>query len=292
MLLVASGTLDDTSAASMESPYGYNSVPFVQSFIVTCVESSDFKIMNDILKKLDPSANVAVQPVPQLESQVTPVIGGKTSESKVKSKSRSSSSRRKSRSSSSRKRERGGRRPTPKRLFQPVSLRESLVEGDKRGGNNIATLMTFIAKLCEILVNSLWSAVAILHIVGTLSLLLSVSAMFLKSRNDLVALERATKEIEKDLDLKVDSLSGQEASHVVKTYDEPIGLTGAISMKAVSGEPIKFVSNGEKMGDMEQFYPERTASSALLASLTNGDFPVKGVGGLFKEDASRENLQH
>ena len=42
----------------------------------------------------------------------------------------------------------------------------------------------------------MWSAVAILHVVGTLSLLLSCSAMFFKSRNDLLAVDQKAREIE------------------------------------------------------------------------------------------------
>ena len=80
-----------------------------------------------------------------------------------------------------------------------------------------------------------------------------------------------------DAILVVDAMTGQESANLVKTFDEQIGLTGAIlskadgdsrggaalSMKAVTGKPIKFVSNGEKMGDIEPFYPDRMASRIL-----------------------------
>lgn len=77
--------------------------------------------------------------------------------------------------------------------------------------------------------------------------------------------------------LVVDAMTGQEAAGLVKTFDEQIGLTGAIlskadgdsrggaalSMKAVTGKPVKFVSNGEKMTDLSPFYPDRMASRIL-----------------------------
>lgn len=80
-----------------------------------------------------------------------------------------------------------------------------------------------------------------------------------------------------DAILVVDAMTGQESATLVKTFDEEIGLTGAIlskadgdsrggaalSMKAVAGKPIKFVSNGEKMKDIEPFYPDRMASRIL-----------------------------
>ena len=80
-----------------------------------------------------------------------------------------------------------------------------------------------------------------------------------------------------DAMLVVDAMTGQESANLVKTFDDEIGLTGAIlskadgdsrggaalSMKAVTGKPIKFVSNGEKMGDIEPFYPDRMASRIL-----------------------------
>lgn len=77
--------------------------------------------------------------------------------------------------------------------------------------------------------------------------------------------------------LAVDSMTGQEAVNVAKEFDEKLGLTGvvltkldgdtrggaALSIKAVTGKPIKFCSVGEKIGDLEQFYPDRMASRIL-----------------------------
>ena len=77
--------------------------------------------------------------------------------------------------------------------------------------------------------------------------------------------------------LVVDAMTGQEAVNVAKTFDEKLGVTGvvltkldgdtrggaALSIKAVTGKPIKFVGSGEKMEDIEPFYPDRMASRIL-----------------------------
>lgn len=77
--------------------------------------------------------------------------------------------------------------------------------------------------------------------------------------------------------LVVDAMTGQEAVNVAKVFDEKIGIDGvcitkldgdtrggaALSIRAVTGKPILFTGTGEKLGDLEQFYPERMASRIL-----------------------------
>ena len=77
--------------------------------------------------------------------------------------------------------------------------------------------------------------------------------------------------------LVVDAMTGQDAVNVAKQFDEQIGIDGvvltkldgdtrggaALSIKAVTGKPILFVGMGEKLSDMEQFYPDRMASRIL-----------------------------
>ena len=77
--------------------------------------------------------------------------------------------------------------------------------------------------------------------------------------------------------LVVDSMVGQDAVNVAKTFDEKMDITGviltkldgdtrggaALSVRAVTGKPIKFVGMGEKIGDLEPFYPDRMASRIL-----------------------------
>ena len=77
--------------------------------------------------------------------------------------------------------------------------------------------------------------------------------------------------------LTVDSMMGQVAVNVAKTFNERLEVTGVIltkldgdtrggaclSIKAVTGKPIKFVGVGEKLTDLEPFYPDRMASRIL-----------------------------
>jgi len=77
--------------------------------------------------------------------------------------------------------------------------------------------------------------------------------------------------------LVVDAMTGQEAASLTASFDEAVGITGAIltkldgdsrggaavSVRGVSGKPIKFVGTGEKVADLEPFYPDRMASRIL-----------------------------
>lgn len=77
--------------------------------------------------------------------------------------------------------------------------------------------------------------------------------------------------------LTVDSMMGQEAANVSNTFNQEVGITGvvltkldgdqrggaALSVKKVTGVPIKFSGTGEKMDDIEVFYPDRMASRIL-----------------------------
>ncbi|MBR6330017.1 MAG: signal recognition particle protein, partial [Lachnospiraceae bacterium] len=77
--------------------------------------------------------------------------------------------------------------------------------------------------------------------------------------------------------LVVDSMTGQDAVNVATTFDEKIGIDGviltkldgdtrggaAISIRSVTGKPILFAGMGEKLEDLEQFYPDRMASRIL-----------------------------
>ena len=77
--------------------------------------------------------------------------------------------------------------------------------------------------------------------------------------------------------LTVDSMTGQDAVNVAKTFNENLEITGVVltkldgdtrggaclSVKAVTGKPIKFASVGEKLGDLEPFYPDRMAKRIL-----------------------------
>ncbi|NLG58238.1 MAG: signal recognition particle protein [Clostridiales bacterium] len=77
--------------------------------------------------------------------------------------------------------------------------------------------------------------------------------------------------------LTVDAMTGQDAVNVAKSFNEQLGIDGvivtkldsdtrggaALSVRAVTGKPIKFAGTGEKLTDIEPFHPERMASRIL-----------------------------
>ena len=77
--------------------------------------------------------------------------------------------------------------------------------------------------------------------------------------------------------LVVDAMTGQDAVNVAETFGEKVGIDGvvltkldgdarggaALSIRAITGKPILFVGMGEKLSDLEQFYPDRMASRIL-----------------------------
>ena len=96
------------------------------------------------------------------------------------------------------------------------------------------------------------------------------------------ALMQELENIKKGVDvseilLTVDSMMGQVAVNVAKTFNERLEVTGVIltkldgdtrggaclSIKAVTGKPVKFIGVGEKLTDLEPFYPDRMASRIL-----------------------------
>ena len=115
-----------------------------------------------------------------------------------------------------------------------------------------------------------------------------------KNNNNLVILDTAGRlhidedmmqeleEIKESVDvhqtiLVVDAMTGQDAVNVASTFNDKIGIDGvivtkldgdtrggaALSIKAVTGKPILYVGMGEKLSDLEQFYPDRMASRIL-----------------------------
>ena len=115
-----------------------------------------------------------------------------------------------------------------------------------------------------------------------------------KNGNDLVILDTAGRlhidedmmaeleEIKEEVEvhqtiLVIDAMTGQDAVNVAETFGEKVGIDGviltkmdgdarggaALSIKAITGKPILFVGMGEKLSDLEQFYPDRMASRIL-----------------------------
>lgn len=93
--------------------------------------------------------------------------------------------------------------------------------------------------------------------------------------NELKEIKRKTSPTE--ILLTVDAMTGQDAVNVAKTFNEQLDITGvvltkldgdtrggaALSIRTVTGKPIKFCGTGEKPTDIEPFYPDRMASRIL-----------------------------
>ena len=92
---------------------------------------------------------------------------------------------------------------------------------------------------------------------------------------EMVEIKAATRPHE--ILLVADSLTGQDAVHLAKSFDDRVGITGivltridgdgrggaALSMRAVTGKPIKLIGTGEKMDALEDFHPARIANRIL-----------------------------
>ena len=93
--------------------------------------------------------------------------------------------------------------------------------------------------------------------------------------SELVKIKKVTEPVE--VLLVADSMTGQNAVDIAKSFDEQLGLTGviltkfdsdarggaALSLKTITGKPILFIGTGEKTEDFEVFHPERIASRIL-----------------------------
>ncbi|KAK0349611.1 hypothetical protein LTR94_032417, partial [Friedmanniomyces endolithicus] len=105
--------------------------------------------------------------------------------------------------------------------------------------------------------------------------------------------------------LVVDSLTGQDAVNVAQNFSEQVPLTGvvltrmdgdarggaALSMRAVTGKPIKFAGTGEKLDALEAFHPSRVAGRILgmgdVVSLVE-----RAAESIQQEDAERMASRH
>ena len=124
--------------------------------------------------------------------------------------------------------------------------------------------------------------------------------------DDLMAEAAQVRDIARPLEtlLVADAMTGQDAVNVAKSFNERIGITGivltrtdgdarggaALSMRAVTGQPIKLIGVGEKLDALEPFHPARIASRILGM----GDVVTlveKAVADLEQADAERLNAK-
>lgn len=116
------------------------------------------------------------------------------------------------------------------------------------------------------------------------------------------------KEIKENIDvtctiLTVDAMTGQDAVNVAVSFQEKIGIDGviltkldgdtrggaALSIKAVTGKPIFYVGMGEKLSDLEQFYPDRMASRIL--GMGDVESLIEKAANAIDEEKAREMEQ-
>ncbi len=99
-----------------------------------------------------------------------------------------------------------------------------------------------------------------------------VDAELMKEIKDVAAAAKPDETL-----LVADSMTGQNAVEIAKEFEETVGISGvilskfdsdarggaALSLKTITGKPIKFIGTGEKLEDLEPFYPERIANRIL-----------------------------
>ncbi len=103
--------------------------------------------------------------------------------------------------------------------------------------------------------------------------------------------------------LTVDAMTGQDAVNIATSFNEQIGIDGviltkldgdtrggaALSIRAVTGKPIFYVGMGEKLSDLEQFYPSRMASRIL--GMGDVESLIEKAQGAIDEEKAREMEQ-
>ena len=157
-------------------------------------------------------------------------------------------------------------------VYRPAAIRQLQVNGEKQGvpvfamGENQNPVNIAEAAVEHAVKNNM--NVVILDTAGRLHV---DEEMMAELQNIKAALD-----IDETI-LVVDAMTGQDAVNVAKSFDETVGLDGviltkldgdtrggaALSIRAVIGKPILYVGMGEKLSDLEQFYPDRMASRIL-----------------------------
>lgn len=157
-------------------------------------------------------------------------------------------------------------------VYRPAAIKQLQVNGEKQGvpvftmGDNQSPVDIAKASVEHAKKNGMN-----LVIIDTAGRLHIDEAMM----EELIAIKEAVP-VKQTL-LVVDAMTGQDAVNVAKSFDEKVGLDGiivtkldgdtrggaALSIRAVTGKPILYVGMGEKLSDLEQFYPDRMASRIL-----------------------------
>ncbi|MBQ6590736.1 MAG: signal recognition particle protein [Lachnospiraceae bacterium] len=157
-------------------------------------------------------------------------------------------------------------------IYRPAAIRQLQVNGEKQGVDVFAmedgSRPAAIAKAAMAYAREKGENVIILDTAGRLQ----IDDAMMQELSDIKEAVTVHQTV-----LVVDAMTGQEAVNVAKTFDEKVGVDGviltkmdgdtrggaALSIKAVTGRPILYVGMGEKLSDLEQFYPDRMAGRIL-----------------------------
>ena len=157
-------------------------------------------------------------------------------------------------------------------VYRPAAIKQLQVNGEKQGVDVFAmgdknSPVDIASAAYEHAKNEKYN-VLILDTAGRLH----IDEDMMKELEDIKAAVSVDQTI-----LVVDAMTGQDAVNVAETFQNKVGIDGviltkldgdtrggaALSIKAISGKPILYVGMGEKLSDLEQFYPERMASRIL-----------------------------
>ncbi len=156
-------------------------------------------------------------------------------------------------------------------IYRPAAINQLKVVGRNAGAE-------VFEKGAQSPVKTAQEAVAYAHSMGFDTVIIDTAGRLEIDEPLMQELEKIKTAVEAaEILLTVDSMMGQVAVNVAKTFNERLEITGVIltkldgdtrggaclSIKAVTGKPIKFIGVGEKLGDLEPFYPDRMASRIL-----------------------------
>lgn len=157
-------------------------------------------------------------------------------------------------------------------VYRPAAIKQLQVNGEKQGVEVFA--MGENHKSADI------AKAAIEHAKknGNTPVILDTAGRLHIDEDMMAELQEIKKTVEvHQTILVIDAMTGQDAVNVAKDFNDKIGIDGvivtkldgdtrggaALSVKAVTGKPILYAGMGEKLSDLEQFYPERMASRIL-----------------------------
>ena len=157
-------------------------------------------------------------------------------------------------------------------VYRPAAIKQLQINGEKQGVEVFSmgdkNRPADIAKAALAHAQKNGNNIVILDTAGRLHI----------DEDMMAELEEIKEEVEvHQTILVIDAMTGQDAVNVAKEFNEKVGIDGvivtkldgdtrggaALSIKAVTGRPILYVGMGEKLSDLEQFYPDRMASRIL-----------------------------